>query len=268
MRGLFDSHAHLHDRRMPDTDGAIGRMREAGMRGCVTIGTDLEESRKAVALAEQHTDVWATVGLHPHDAKDWSAEIEREFRELAQSERVVAIGEIGLDFFRDLSPRDRQHEALRAQLALASELELPIVIHSRDAHEPCFEELADWVSEGGANGIGDPVGVLHCFSGDAELAQRYVELGFMISFAGPVTYPKSEALRGAAAEVPLERIVVETDCPYLPPQTRRGQKNEPAWVAETAGLIAELRGLEPERLAEQTTENAARLFRLDLGGGR
>ena len=264
MNGLFDSHAHLHDRRMPDLDGAIERMRGAGMRGCVTIGTDLEESRKAVDLAERHADIWATAGLHPHDAKDWSAEIEREFRALAESERVVAIGEIGLDFFRDLSPRDQQHEALRAQLALASELALPVVIHSRDAHEPCFEELAAWVDGGGADGIGDPVGVLHCFSGDAELARRYVELGFMISFAGPVTYPKSEALRGAATEVPLERIVVETDCPYLPPQTRRGKKNEPAWVAEAAGLIAELRGVAPEQLAEQTTANAARLFRIDL----
>ena len=246
-------------------EGAIARMREAGMRGCVTIGTDLEESRRAAALAERHGDVWATAGLHPHDAKDWSAEIEREFRALAESERVVAIGEIGLDFFRDLSPRGRQHEALRAQLGLASELGLPVVIHSREAHEPCFAELAAWVSGGGADGIGDPVGVLHCFSGDAELASRYAELGFMISFAGPVTYPKSEALRGAAAALPEDRIVVETDCPYLPPQTRRGEKNEPAWAAETAGLIAELRGVAPERLAEQTTANAARLFRIELG---
>ena len=265
MNGLFDSHAHLHDRRMPDRDGAMERMREAGMRGCVTIGTDLEESRKAAALAERHADVWATAGLHPHDAKDWSPEIEREFRALAQSERVVAIGEIGLDFFRDLSPRETQRTALRAQLGLASELALPVVIHSRDAHEPCFEELAAWVSGGGAAAIGDPVGVLHCFSGDAALAERYAELGFMISFAGPVTYPKSEALRGAAAALPADRIVVETDCPYLPPQSRRGEKNEPAWAAETAALIAELRGDDPAAFAASTTANAARLFRIELG---
>ena len=266
MNRLFDSHAHIHDRRMPDPDGAIARMREAGMRGCVTIGTDLEESRKAVALAEEHSDVWATVGLHPHDAKDWSPRIEREFRSLAQSDRVVAIGEIGLDFFRDLSPHDQQRSALRAQLALASELSLPVVIHSRDAHEPCYDELEAWVRDGRAGRNGDPCGVLHCFSGDAELAARYVELGFMISFAGPVTYPKSEALRGAAETVPLNRIVVETDCPYLPPQSRRGQKNEPAWVAETAQLVADLRGDAAEEFAAATTANAARLFRIELNG--
>lgn len=266
MNRLFDSHAHLHDRRMADPDGAIANMREAAMRGCVTIGTDLEESGKAVALAERHSDIWATVGLHPHHAKDWSPQIEREFRALAQSGRVVAIGEIGLDFFRDLSPHDQQRSALRAQLALATELSLPVVIHSRDAHEPCYDELEAWVRDGGARRTGDPCGVLHCFSGDAELAARYVDLGFMISFAGPVTYPKSEALRGAAETVPLDRIVVETDCPYLPPQSRRGQKNEPAWVAETAQLIAGLRGDDMAEFAAATTANAARLFRIELNG--
>ena len=257
---LFDTHAHLHDPWIgEDLPEAMARARAAGVARVVTIGTDLPTTRDAIALSQAYDNVWATVGLHPHDAKDWDAALEAEFRRLAQAARVVAIGEIGLDFYRNLSPPAAQYEAFTAQLALADALALPVVIHSRDAHEECYEVLAQWVQQR-ARPL--PVGVIHCFSGDADLALRYAELGFLISFAGPVTYPKNDALREAAAALPLEAIVVETDCPYLSPQARRGKRNEPANVRYTAEQIANVRPEPFETLAVQTTLNAVRLFRL------
>ena len=213
---LFDSHAHLHDPWLSDDlPEVLDRAQLAGVERIVTIGCSLEDSRNALTVANQHDEIWATVGLHPHDAKDWSTEVESEFRRLAKSDRVVAIGEIGLDFFRNLSPHRDQYQAFEAQLSLADDLQLPVVIHSRDAHEESYAVLKQWSRSQTRQ---RPVGVIHCFSGDADLAKRYSELGFLISFAGPVTYPKNDALREAAATLPLEAIVIETDCPYLSPQ--------------------------------------------------
>ncbi len=270
---LFDTHAHLHDPWIgDDLPEVMSRATEAGVERIVTIGCSLEDSRNALAVAEQYDNVWATIGVHPHDAKDWNTEIESEFKRMAAHPKVVAIGEIGLDFYRNLSPHEDQYAAFQAQFALADELALPIVIHSRDAHEECYGVLSEWAlspSPPAPRGEmsrsdrgGHPIGIIHCFSGDADLAHRYHDLGFLISFAGPVTYPKNDALREAAASLPLEAIVIETDCPYLSPQPRRGKRNEPANVRFTAEQIAEVRGESVDVLAGQTAVNAAGLFRL------
>ena len=258
---LFDTHAHLHDPWIgDDLPDVMDRAAEAGVSRIVTIGCSLEDSRNALKVAEQYEHVWATLGVHPHDAKDWTTEIESEFRTIAKHEKVVAIGEIGLDFYRNLSPHDDQYRAFEAQLALADDLNLPVVIHSRDAHEECYGVLLEWANRRTRE---FPIGVIHCFSGDAKLAQRYVELGFMISFAGPVTYPKNHDLRAAAAAIPLESIVIETDCPYLSPQPRRGKRNEPANVRHTAELISEVRNEPLDILSQRMALSATSLFRLD-----
>ena len=260
MSALFDTHAHLHDPALlAEIDDVLARARAAGVERCVTVGTDLQTSRAAVALAETHDEIFATVGLHPHDAKDWTPELARELRALAANERVVAIGEIGLDFYRNLSPRAIQLQAFREQLALADELDLPVVIHSRDAHDATWDVLAPW---GAACRRGAPVGVLHCFSGHDTLALAYAEMGFLISFAGPVTYPKNGELRAAAAALRADAIVIETDCPYLSPQPTRGKRNEPANIVHTAQQIAKTRGESLEVVAQATFANAVRLFRL------
>ena len=258
---LFDTHAHLHDPWIgDDLPDVMDRAAEAGVSRIVTIGCSLEDSRNALKVAEQYEHVWATLSVHPHDAKDWTTEIESEFRTIAKHEKVVAIGEIGLDFYRNLSPHDDQYRAFEAQLALADDLNLPVVIHSRDAHEECYGVLLEWANRRTRE---FPIGVIHCFSGDAELAHRYHDLGFLISFAGPVTYPKNEALREAAASLPLEAIVIETDCPYLSPQPRRGKRNEPANVRHTAELISEVRNEPLDILSQRMALSATSLFRLD-----
>ena len=257
---LFDTHAHLHDPWIgDDLPEVMERAQQAGVERIVTIGCSLQDSRNALAVAERYDNVWATLGVHPHDAKDWTADIESEFRMMAQHEKVVAIGEIGLDFYRNLSPHDDQYRAFEAQLALADDLNLPVVIHSRDAHEESYGVLLEWANRRTRE---FPVGVIHCFSGDADLAHRYQALGFLISFAGPVTYPKNDALREAARSLPLEAIVIETDCPYLSPQPRRGKRNEPANIQHTAQQIADVRGQSTTTIADLSTANALRLFRI------
>lgn len=257
---LFDTHAHLHDPWIgDDLPDVIARAGEAGVERIVTIGCSLEDSRNALAVAEQYDNVWATLGVHPHDAKDWSEATADEFRRMAESEQVVAIGEIGLDFYRNLSPHADQYQAFEAQLGLADELELPVVIHSRDAHEDTFGILEDWAQQWDRP---TPVGVIHCFSGDPDLAHRYHDLGFLISFAGPVTYPKNDALRAAAASLPLHAIVIETDAPYLSPQPQRGKRNEPANIHHTADQIADVRGESLRVVVEQSTANGLCLFRI------
>ncbi|MEE9276921.1 MAG: TatD family hydrolase [Dehalococcoidia bacterium] len=262
MSGFIDTHAHLHDRAFnDDRAAALDRARAAGVEAVVTVGTDIKESEAAVALAAAQPDVYAVVGLHPHDAKDWQGAVEERLRTLAETPDVVAVGEIGLDFHRNLSPPSDQEHAFQAQLELANTLALPVVIHSREAHEETYSTLRAWAATAACD---SPLGVVHCFSGDAELALRYIEIGFVISFAGPVTFPKSSELRGAAVAVPGGAIVVETDCPYLTPQYRRGQRNEPAHVTETGRVIAELRGEPVAEFAARSSANARRLFRLAM----
>jgi TatD DNase family protein len=222
----------------------------------VTIGTDRETNPAAVALAERVPDVYATVGIHPHDAGEATDDDFEAMERLARgSARVVALGEMGLDFFRDLSPRDAQERVFRRQLDLARRLGKPVVVHCRDAHPEALAILAD-------ERVGEVGGVMHCFSADVETAKRCLDLGLLISLAGPVTYRNARALPEVARFVPADRLVLETDCPFLPPHPHRGQRNEPAWVAITAAHVAGLRGVAPEALGLTVTANAHRLFRL------
>jgi len=258
---LIDSHAHL-DFSQFDRDRAqvLERAWAAGLVSIVNAGADLPSSRAGVELAQKQPRVYASVGVHPHDAKDLTAEALAELELLARAPKVVAIGEIGLDFYRDLSPRVAQRKAFESQLALASRLGKPVIIHDRDAHGEVMAILRDWVKT-----LARPEkGVLHCFSGDLEMAQQAVEMGFLISIAGPVTYQNSRKLPEIAAALPLNKILVETDCPYLAPHPHRGKRNEPAYVALVADTVARARGISAKDVGRATTANAVRLFRLEL----
>jgi TatD DNase family protein len=255
---LFDTHAHLHFPDFADDlDAVLARARDAGVRGIVTIGTDRESNRATVAMAERYPDVWASVGIHPHDAAEATEDDFAELERLARSPRVVGIGEMGLDFFRDLSPRDTQARVFRRQLDLAREAGKPVIIHCRDAHPETLAILEE-------ARVSEMSGVMHCFSADVPVARRCLDLGLVISLAGPVTYKNARALPEVARFVPEDRLVVETDCPYLTPTPHRGKRNEPAYVALTAAHVAALRGVEAEALGETMTRNAARLFKIPL----
>jgi TatD DNase family protein len=251
---LFDTHAHLHFPDFDaDRDAVLARAREAGVRRMLTIGTDVPTSQAAIDIAGHEPDVWASVGVHPHDAADADEAVLAEIERQAGQPRVVAIGEIGLDFFRNLSPRDAQERVLRRMLDLARRTRKPVVVHCRDAHPETLAILAE-------ERVGEVRGIMHCFSGDVEIARRCLELGLLISLAGPVTYPNARALPDVARFVPADGLVLETDCPYLPPQGHRGRRNEPAYVAITAARVAELRGEEVEDTARQCSDNARALL--------
>lgn len=256
---LVDTHAHLDGSRFADDlDLVLERAVEAGVRTIITVGCDLESSRASVRLAaesnvKQSPRIFASVGVHPHDASDLTLEVVDELRSLAQHDDVVAIGETGLDYFRNRSPRELQLEAFRQQIRLAKECAKPLIIHDRDAHDDILAVMrAENAQECG--------GVLHCFSGDVDMATACVEMGFHLSFTGNITYPKNEMLRDVIRHIPLERIMVETDCPYMAPQSKRGKRNEPAYTTETAGKIAELCGLTLHDIARITSLNAFELF--------
>lgn len=260
---LVDSHAHIQGHEYAaDRAQMLERARAEGVVAIVTAGTDLESSEAAYTLAERESAVWAAIGIHPHDAAAAPPSASNELRGLARSSRVVAIGEIGLDFYRDRSPRDVQRRVFEQQLALADELGLPVVIHSRDADEATHAILAPWAARRRASGAGEPFGLMHCYAYGAERLPAYVQLGLFISMPGTVTYPKAAVMHGAARAAPIDALVVETDCPYLTPQSRRGRRNEPALLAETVAQIAHLRGMSIDDLRRRTTENARRLYRL------
>ena len=253
---LFDTHAHLHFPEFAaDLDAVLERAREAGVRRILTIGTDVPSSRAAAAMAARMPDVWAAVGIHPHEAAEADDAALAEIERLASEPRVVAIGETGLDFFRNLSPRDAQERAFRSQLALARRASKPVLVHCREAHEETLKHI-------GEVDIREAGGIMHCFSGDVGIARRCLDLGLLVSLAGPVTYPKPGALPEVARFVPGDRLVVETDCPFLPPQPHRGKRNEPAYLAITAARVAELRGEPLADLAARMSENARALFAL------
>ncbi len=258
---LVDSHTHI-DARMYNKDRhqVLARAREAGVRAIVDVGCDLESSRASVKLARQYAEVFAAIGFHPHSASRMGDSDLEALDELAREPKVVAIGEIGLDFYRNLSPRDMQFEAFKRQLELAERLDMPVIVHSRNAHEEVFAILAEWAK---GSKRGKPLGVLHCFSGDVGLGQRYIELGFLLSIAGPVTYASSHASQ-IAHDLPVDRLLVETDCPFLTPNPYRGKRNEPAYVSLVAQKIGQIRGMPSDVVAEQTAQNAIRLFHLKL----
>jgi TatD DNase family protein len=253
---LIDSHAHLNDNRFKqDLKQVLERSAAAGLEAIINVGFDLASSERATSLAASHPLVYAAVGIHPHDAARQPAGYLLTLRQLAKRSKVVAIGEMGLDFYRNLSPPAVQNRVFREQIRAARELELPIIVHDRDAHRQVLSVLKE-------ERAGDVGGVLHCFSGDTEFAESCLKLGFYISIAGPITYKQQGNLAAVARMVPLDRLLIETDAPYLTPEPHRGKRNEPAYVRHTAEQIALVRGEELELIAAATTENARRLFGL------
>jgi len=252
---LVDSHAHLQWASFDkDREEAVSRAREVGVKYIVNIGFDVDGSRKAVELAEWCEGLYATVGIHPHNASQFNDDVLEELRMLSGHAKVVAIGEIGLDYYRNLSPRTAQKRAFEAQLLLAEELGLPVVVHDREAHRAVLEMLSGFE--------GRIEGVMHCFSGSREMAERCVRYGFYISFAGPVTFPNSRRLQAIAKWIDLNKILLETDSPWLAPQEIRGKRNEPAFLPFIAKKIAKLKGISLTELTEATTRNAKEIFQL------
>jgi TatD DNase family protein len=263
LEGVVDTHCHVAVSPRPTSkqprdpaDVVLGRAREAGVTGFVVIGVgeDATEARDAVALAHQRSDVVAAVGVHPHDARACTDATFDEIATLARDEKVAAVGEIGLDFHYDHSPRDEQRAVFRRFVALARALAKPIVIHTRSAGQ----EVLAILEEEGARDVG---GVIHCFSEDLPFAKRALDLGFDLSFSGIVTFKTATAIQEVAKWVPADRYLVETDAPYLAPVPLRGKTCEPAYVVYTARFVAQLRGEAPEDVARQSTQNAVRRFR-------
>jgi TatD DNase family protein len=254
-----DSHCHLDPHYYPDggADAALERARQAGVDAFVAIGVgaDLSMARHVAAVAAAQPDVWAAVGVHPHDASSLDTEKEEELEALARQARVVAVGEIGLDYHYMHSPREVQHETFRRLVRLAKRVAKPIVIHTREAPT----DTLDILDEEGARDVG---GVIHCFSEDRAFAARALDLGFDLSFSGIVTFKSARAIQEVAAWAPPERILVETDSPYLAPIPMRGKRCEPAFVVHTARRMAELRGESVDEVARRTSDNARRRFRL------
>ncbi len=232
----------------------LDRARAAGVARLMIPGLDLESSRQAVVLADRFAEVYAAVGFHPHEAARLGEPELEELRSLAQHPKVKAIGEIGLDYYRNLSPPEAQRRAFRRQLDLAAELALPVIIHSREAHADVLATLREWALTPGARGV------LHSYSGDRTQLPEVFQLGFYIGLTGPITFPKAAELRAVAQAAPLEKILLETDAPYLTPAPHRGRRNEPAYVKLTAEKVAEVRGLSYEIVTAQTGANAAHLF--------
>jgi TatD DNase family protein len=251
---LVDTHVHLdHVRFAEDRSVVLDRAREAGVGLMVTVASELKSARAAVNLADAETSVFAAVGVHPHEAAGAGPGFLEELRRLAGRPRVVAVGETGLDYHYDFSPRPVQREVFAAQLDLAAELNLPVIVHSREAADDTYALLREsrWSRA-----------VMHCFGGDWETARLFLDLGCYISLAGVVTFKGAVALGEVARKVPDDRLLLETDAPYLAPVPRRGRRNEPAYLGHTAAFVAELRGTTAERLAEITTANARTFFNL------
>lgn len=255
MTPLVDSHCHLD--MLDEPRAALEEALRAGVEGVIAVGIDLASSAAAVAAASASPRVWAAVGVHPHEAASLDGPALARLEELARRPRVVAVGECGLDYYRDRAPRDRQREAFVAQVALARRLGLPLVVHVREAADDAFAILT-------REAVGVPV-VLHCFSLPDRL-EECLARGWYLGFAGNVTFRNAGDLRAAAARVPADRLLVETDAPFLAPVPQRGRRNRPAWLVHTAALLAEVRGESPEALAAATTANAGRVFGVTVGG--
>jgi len=259
---IVDSHAHL-DATEFDTDRAavIDRARDAGVGTIVTVGMGLESCRQSIALAEKDPGILVVAGFHPHQADSVTREDVAVLAGLAQHPKVVAIGETGLDFHRNYSAPDRQYEVLRWQLTLATELDLPIVVHCRDAHREMLDTLREWRANPGAS-LASPPGIIHCFVGDTETAQLYLDMGFYLSLAAYIGYPSSKYAHDTIRAIPSNRLLVETDCPFFAPQRIRGKRCEPAHVRDTVVELARIRGVTFKTIARETTENTRTVFRL------
>jgi len=253
---LIDSHAHLE---MPefkrDLEAVIQRAKESGVEYIFTVGTEKKDWRRALEIANSNPSIYAILGVHPHNAKEIDDQTYPTLRELCREKRVKAYGEIGLDFFRNLSPRDVQLKRFREQIGLAKELGLPIVVHDREAHQETLETLKSEKSE-------ECGGIIHCFSGDYQMARECIDMGFYISVPGSITFKNAGSLREVVKKIPLESLLVETDAPFLTPEPFRGKRNEPSYVRYTAQRVAEIKNISFERVAEATAESAQRVYRL------
>ena len=253
MIELFDTHCHLDDPKFDDDrEEAFTRLRDKGVIRLTCVGTDLSTSRTSLQFAQTHENTYASCGVHPHEAAQAPAGYLDELREMSKEKLIVAIGEIGLDYYYDFSPRDVQKKVLMEQMDLACELNMPAIFHIRDAHGDILELFRSRKTL--------PGGIIHCFSGSRETAMEYVRMGFYISFSGPLTFKKAPNLQAAAQAVPLDRLLVETDSPYLAPEPVRGHRNEPANVYYVCEKLAELRGMTMEEMARLTMENACRVY--------
>lgn len=251
---IIDTHCHIQFKQLShDIDGVIQRAYEAGVEKMIVVGCDIESTRSAIEVAESHDGIYAAVGLHPQDSKKMTEEMWQELKKMADHEKVVAIGETGLDFFKEYSPRDVQVRVFKQQIQLAKELDLPLIIHNRDSDEQCLEILQ---AEGVVNAV------FHCFGSNVEFARKVWKAGYLTSFTGIITYPSAKNLYAVVEECPMDAMMVETDCPYLAPQKYRGGKNEPAFVVEVTKEIAQIKGLSYEEVSKITTENAVKFFRI------
>ncbi len=251
---MIDSHCHLaHEKFSGDLDAVLERAKEAGISAMVSIGDTMEESKMNVILSEKYSEVFATVGVHPHHAKDWMEGDAQTLRDLSQKKKVVGIGEIGLDYHYMFSSKEVQQKVFRAQLTLAKELNLPAVIHTREAIEDTWEIVSS---------INPSKIVLHCCTERWDDVKRFVERGYFLSFTGIATYPKSEEIRETIRQCPLNQLMIETDAPFLAPIPHRGKRNEPAFVMNVAECVAEIKGISFEEVEKSTTENTTRFFDL------
>jgi TatD DNase family protein len=251
---IIDTHAHYDNERYKhDRHELLKTLPENGIEKIINIGCDLKTSKAAIKLAEKYSYVFATVGAHPHYAKGLNDGMVRELEKMCENKKVVGFGEIGLDFFHNFSPQDTQRFWFKRLLKLTAELKLPAIIHSRDANDEVFETIAASTVRRG---------VIHSFSGDAALAKAYVEMGFHIGINGVVTFKKTDVLKEAVAAIPLEKILLETDCPYLAPEPHRGKRNESSFIPYIAEVVAEIKGETSEKICEITSENAKELFEI------
>lgn len=254
---LIDSHAHLDDPKFnKDRDRLIKSLKQNDISLVINVGADVSSSIKSVKLADEYENIYAAVGVHPHSAKEMDDSTIDVLKAFAKRDKVVAIGEIGLDFHYDNSPRDIQRKWFIEQIKLAKELNMPIIVHSRDADQETFDILKEEADE-------RLRGLLHCYSGSAEMAKDYIDLGFYISLAGPVTFKNARKPKEVAKVVPMDKLLIETDSPYLTPEPHRGKRNEPLYVRHVASMIAELRGMDFEDVGRITSENTKRLFNID-----
>ena len=251
---FIDSHAHLDDERFDqDRKELIESLYENGIEAVLNPGADLSTSKAAVSLADKYPFIYAAVGCHPHDSKFMNEDTMNIFKELAKNKKVIGIGEIGLDYYYDNSDRETQRTWFREQIRLAKELDLPYIVHDRDAHEDVFKIMKEELYSGTR-------GILHCYSSSVEMAREFVKLGFYISLGGPVTFKKAKTPKLVAKEIPLDKLLIETDCPYLTPEPFRGKRNEPKYVKYVAEEIAAIKEVSIDVIADKTKENFRKLF--------
>ena len=253
---LFDTHAHMNDPAFDeDRESVLLGLREKGVAYMMNVGCCRDSSRDCVAMAEKYPFVYASVGTHPDAADEVNEEVLEEFRKLAAHPKVLAIGEIGLDYYYETIPREVQQKAFRMQMALAKELSMPVIVHERNAHDDGMRIVKEY------RGV---TGVFHCYSGSAEMARQLVDMGWYIGFTGVLTFKNARKAVETAERIPLERIVLETDCPFMAPEPFRGKRNDPGYLYRMAERLAEIRGISVEEVHEITTQNAKQLYRLDV----